>query len=298
MSTAERVAVHAALLGQVLISAGTYLVARAAVPELGAGGVWVLRLLIAGLTFALLVKLAPGPGPFLPEGFRGKPLEFAALLGGPINQGLFLAGIARSTPSHAALLYALTPVGVYLVARVRLGERPTTRKTLGIGIALFGVLVVLAEPWLAGTATQAGETLVGDLLLLSAVSVWVLYSVENKRLAARVGALRAAGWSAMCGGLLALPFAPLLLNPVRLSEASSSAWLGVAYLGLGTSVASYLMWSFALSRLEASRVAVFANLQPVVTALLARGVSGDPITAPLLAGGVLVMGGVLLTERG
>ena len=37
----------------------------------------------------------------------------------PLNQGLFLAGLARTTPGHAALLYALTPVFVFLLARVR-----------------------------------------------------------------------------------------------------------------------------------------------------------------------------------
>lgn len=54
---------------------------------------------------------------------------------------------------------------------------------------------------------------------------------------------------------------------------------------------------YALSRMTASRVAVFANLQPVATALAAWAVLGDPITWEIVAGGALVIAGVRMTQR-
>ena len=61
----------------------------------------------------------------------------------PINQGFFLFGLAHTTPTHAALLYALTPVIVYLMARRLLGEGRALATLAGIAIAFAGVLVIL-----------------------------------------------------------------------------------------------------------------------------------------------------------
>ena len=75
------------------------------------------------------------------------------------------------------------------------------------------------------------------------------------------------------------------------------AWVGLVYLGLITSVASYLLWFHALSLKEPSRVAIASNAQPVVTALLGWLFLAQPITLPFVAGTVLVASGVALAQR-
>lgn len=287
-------AVYGALIGQVLLSAGTYLVAKVALPAFGPWTLLVLRFLIATPAFAL--ALALGPGPALPRGLLSRPGELFALFCGPLNQALFLAGLTFSTPTHAALLYALTPIGVYLVARVRLHERPSWMKLAGIGLAFVGVAFVLyAGRPAAGTRSA---TLHGDLLILAAVAVWVIYSVEGKKIAERDGSLQPAAWGSFLGLLVALPALPWLIHPAQLAAAPASAWMGALYLGLLTSVVSYFLWYYALRRLEASKVAIFANLQPVATALMARTLYGEAFDVTLLTGGALVLAGVFATERG
>jgi drug/metabolite transporter (DMT)-like permease len=291
----EMAKVYAALAGQVLISAGTYLVAKVALAAFGPWVLLALRFVIAAPVFTLL--LAVGPGPLWPRGIWQRKSELLALACGPINQLLFLAGLSASTPTHAALLYALTPIGVYLFARARLNERPSRLKLLGIVLAFLGVALVLASRS-AGADPTRTATLHGDLLILAAVCVWVVYSVEGKKIAARDGAMQAAGWASILGLVAMLPVMPLLLHPAVLRAAPTSAWLGAFYLALVTRVLSYFLWYYALRRLEASKVAVFANLQPVVTALLARAFYGEALPWPLLAGGALVLAGVYVTERG
>ena len=73
------------------------------------------------------------------------------------------------------------------------------------------------------------------------------------------------------------------------------ALLGVTYLVLFSSVASYALWNFALARIEASAAAIFSNLQPVGTALAAWAFLGEPLTVSMLLGGALVLGGVRLS---
>jgi drug/metabolite transporter (DMT)-like permease len=70
----------------------------------------------------------------------------------------------------------------------------------------------------------------------------------------------------------------------------------IAYLGVLTSVVAYLLWSYALSKVPASRVAIFSNLQPAVTAFAAWALFDEPLHWALAVGGVLVLVGVRLTQ--
>ena len=112
------------------------------------------------------------------------------------------------------------------------------------------------------------------------------------------GALTGTGWAMIAGAALALPLGPLRASELaRISELSGLAWLGIAYLVAITSVVSYLLWSYGLKRLEAARVAVFTNLQPVATALLAWLILGEQIGLAAAVGGGLVILGVTISQR-
>jgi drug/metabolite transporter (DMT)-like permease len=136
-----RPAVVVALLVQTVVSAGTYLVAKRALAEVPVTTLVLWRFVLSGTLFAMLVLALPGPA--LPP---RRAVPGALLLGflvGPLNQGMFFGGLARSTAAHAALLYALTPIGVYLYSVLRGREQPSTRAVVGLLLAFTGALVLL-----------------------------------------------------------------------------------------------------------------------------------------------------------
>jgi drug/metabolite transporter (DMT)-like permease len=285
--------VHLLMLLHSALSAGTYLAAKRALVELSPFELALVRFAFAAVLYVALVRA---------RGVRVSraDLPAMALLGFiavPLNQGLFLAGLARSTPGHAALLYALTPIFVFLLARVRLGERATPLKIAGIAVAFAGVLVVLLARGALGLE-GAGETLVGDLMILGAVIAWAVYAVGGKVYAERYGAVTSTGVTLVAGTLLYLPLGLLTSDAEHFRALSGVGWASVAYLVVLTSVVSYVIYYWALARVEASRVAIWSNLQPVLTAILAWAVYGENITAPFVAGGAMVIAGVVLTERG
>jgi drug/metabolite transporter (DMT)-like permease len=282
--------VYAALGVQVLISAGTYLAGKRAMEELPPPTAILWRFLLSGAVFVLLLAFTPGLK--LPPRSEWRRVLLLGLLAGPVNQLLFFYGLARTSAAHGALMYAMTPLGVYVTSLLRGHERPSRRAAAGIATAFVGVVVLLLGRGLA----SAQGSLVGDLLILAAVVAWVLYTTEGRPFAASHGPLRATAWSMVAAMLLMLPLAPFVMRPMETLNASLTAQGCVLYLGLLTSVVAYLIWYYALSKVPASKVAIFSNLQPAATAVAAWALLGEALHWALAVGGVLVIAGVRLTQ--
>lgn len=273
------------------ISAGTYLAAKRGLAELGPFELALVRFALAAAIYLPLLRRARRA-----LDRRDWPrFALAGLVGVTLNQTLFLSGMRLTSPGHGALLYALSPVFVFLMAWSRLGERATPTKVGGILLAFLGTAVVLFSRGLLGPSASA--PLLGDLLVLLAVVAWSLYAVISKPLAEKYGAVVTTGWALVLGTLIYLPLGLALGELPRLATLSRGGWGAVLYLAVMTNAVSWLIYAWALSRAEASRVAVWSNLQPVLTALLAWSLYGEQLTPPLVAGGTLVLTGVLLAER-
>src|SRR5262245_24546558 len=279
-----------ALLLQAAISAGTFLVAKRALVEVPVGTLMFWRFLLSAVVFSLILLVLPGRA--LPPRRAIPAALMLGLLAGPLNQGLFFAGLQRSTAAHAALLYALTPLGVYLYSVLRWREAASARAGVGLLLAFTGAMVLL----LAHGLSALSGVFVGDVLILGAVIAWVLYTAEGKAFIGEHGPVRATAWSMIAGALWLVPLAPWVLRLDFILGASFAVKGAILYLALLASVASYLLWYWALGRTDASKVAVFSNLQPVATAVAAWLVLGEPIGWEVAVGGALVLAGVRLTS--
>jgi drug/metabolite transporter (DMT)-like permease len=275
------------------LSAGTYLAAKRALGELSPFELALARFSFAGVIYAGLLLWRPRPVA------RRDLLAMCALgfVAIPLNQGLFLFGLSCTTPGHAALLYAMTPVFVFVLALLRREERSSPWKTVGIALAFAGAAVVLVARGQLSGQPGGDRALVGDLLVLLAVISWAIYAVWGKPYAMRYGVITTTGVTIVSGSLLYLPFGLLFSRVASFRALSPSGWGSVAYLVVLTSVVSYLLYYWALAREDASRVAIWSNTQPVLTALLAWAVYGDPLTPSFVAGGLLVIVGVLMTQQ-
>jgi len=285
--------VLAALFCHVLISAGTFIVAKVALRDFDPMALAQLRFALAGLgLFGVLV--ARGGLDFRSVRRSWRALALLGGIGTTLNQGLFLAGLSHSTPAHAALLYAATPIIVLCLALARGQERASAIRAVGVALAFGGVLFLLLGRGLTFDARWIG----GDVLIFLAVIAWAVYTTRGKELIARHGVLPVTAWATLFGALCFLPVGVPALAAQDWSRVSAAGWWSLGYIAALTSVVSYLLWGWALARVEASRVAVFTNLQPIATALLAWALLGEPLTLHFLAATAFVLTGVWLAERG
>lgn len=213
------------------------------------------------------------------------------IFGIALNQVFFVCGISQTSVSHSALIIALTPMLVLVVAALKGQERITPQKVAGMAIALAGVAVLQVR------SVPGSSRLSGDLLVLAAAITFAVFTVAGKDAAKRHGSITLNTF-AYVGGAIA--FAPITLwHGVRYSLAgvSTAGWLTLLYMALFPSVVRYLIYSYALSRIPASRVSAFAYLQPLFATSMALPVLHESPSGGVMLGGALVLAGVWVTER-
>ncbi len=210
----------------------------------------------------------------------------------PMNQLIFLIGQSKTTAGHGALLFATTPLFIFILAVIFLGEKLSFRKIVGIIIALIGVYVVMA----GGKIRFGTENLYGDLLLVISVLSWATGTIVGIPLARKYGALRATGLALIYGAAVYFPFGLYRAWNVNIWHFPWQVWLSVLYMAIVISILAYFLWYWVLKYMEASRVAIIQNIQPIIASGVAAMLLAEPITQSLIIGGAVVIAGVLMTE--
>jgi drug/metabolite transporter (DMT)-like permease len=79
-------------------------------------------------------------------------------------------------------------------------------------------------------------------------------------------------------------------------DLSSTSVIAILFLGIGCSGLGYWLWYAALERIDATQVAAFLYLEPLVTLLAAVALLGESVGLSTIVGGVLVLAGVLTVQ--
>lgn len=220
-----------------------------------------------------------------------------AVLGatGIFGHNLFVyTGVKYSTATNMSLLATINPVVTACLAALFLHERLSYRQMAGVGLSLFGVLVVVTKAdWqvLAGLRFN-----VGDVLLALAPVAWAVYSVVVRQVMRGLSALAAIAWASAVGSLLLLVAAvqegftgSVTLSPV--------GWVSMLYMIFGSGVVAFYLWNYCVGVIGPSRAAVFSNVIPLAGMTFAAVLLKEAISWVQLLGAAMIISGVWLTTR-
>ena len=196
----------------------------------------------------------------------------------------FFLGMASTSPVNGALIMALNPLLTSLIARFILGDRPTQRQWLAFPAGLIGVAIVVLG---AGAHVHIAH---GDALMFIANLTWALYNVYVRKLVPTdtSGIANTAG--IMTTGAVALTAVALFSGQTFLMP-DFRAGSALLAMSVGGGVLSYLFWNAGIAKLGPARAAIFMNLVPVASMIIAA-FSGAPPNRAQLLGGALVIGAV------
>jgi drug/metabolite transporter (DMT)-like permease len=146
-----------------------------------------------------------------------------------------------------------------------------------------------------GLGWQGGlGTLAGDRLMLVTALCGAAYGVLAKRAFARYNALTVTTYAMVLGTLLLLPAALVEGLVGVLPQLDRQTVALVVFLGVFGGALGFFLWTFALTRLTPTQVAVYINLNPLVAMVLAAALLAEHLTIMFVAGFGAVLMGVLL----
>jgi drug/metabolite transporter (DMT)-like permease len=201
---------------------------------------------------------------------------------------LYNIAIGFTTAARASLALATLPLSTLVVGALLGVERLTLRKTLGVCLAVLGVVAALA----AGISAAPSGAWRGELIMMVAVLCMAFYNVLSRPFMQRSSAL---GFLAvgMGTGAAALILVGLLTGSIAaLKGFGMPQWIAGIYLGLGGGAGAFILWVMALERATPTRVANTMTVNPIAAALLATQLVGEPITPNLAVGLVAVFAGI------
>lgn len=218
----------------------------------------------------------------------------ATLAWGAVGYGAVIvlqnAGIARTSVSHAALLVGTTPVLVALFT-VALGRaRVGAASWLGFAVALTGVAVI-------GGHGGGGASLGGDALVLGSLLLSAAFLVAQPRLLAGRDPVALTAVQLTAGGAAALP-AALLTEGVPVGMPGVTPMIAMVGLAVGGTLLPFTLFAWAQARVSPEVAGAFLNLEPLVGVALGAVAFGDPVGVGQVAGGLAVLGGIVLTAAG
>jgi drug/metabolite transporter (DMT)-like permease len=220
-------------------------------------------------------------------------LLFAAGVGIWANQVFYVYSLTFTTATTVALVLGATPIFAALIAFAVGLERLDSRFWISAVISFFGVaLIAVGSGGGSGVSTQVK----GVLLSVATAASWAAYSVAVAPLMRRYSPYRISA-IVLCVGfvpLLATAAHQLATQPTDLGWLP---WLCVVYGILGPLVLTNILWFTAVHRVGPSRATLFANLQPFFAALFALLILDEKLGRLQLAGGALIVAGILLARR-
>jgi drug/metabolite transporter (DMT)-like permease len=283
--------IYIIIIIQQMIAGGTHLVAKTVTQEVNPVVLTFLRNCISLLALLILFFVREKRVKVEKKDF--KQLLWLSFLAVPINQFLYLYGIKFTLASNGALLYATTPALILILSYFMLSEALTKKKILGVFIAFIGVAIVMFERGIDFTS----DYFYGNVMIFLAVVAWALFAIQGKKLVIKYGAFHITALSMIGGAAMFLPIGFIEFAWHGLPTITFGNWMSILYLSLGTSVIAYILWFYALGKLDTTKVAVFANAQPIFTTIMAVIFLHQPITSTFVVGGAITIAGVFLTQR-
>ncbi len=216
-----------------------------------------------------------------------------ALLGLAMFAGFALQtlGLRYTTPARSGFITGLAVLVVPFIARFLLRRTVLLSSWAGVALAVAGLLL-LTQPF-GGTVTAAVR--LGDALTLACAIAYAFQVAWTSELSPRhpLASLTLVQVGVTFLGSVAM----LPLETVRLRP-TPETWGTVLFTGLVMTAGAFFVMNWAQRHTTAVRAALIYALEPPAAALFSHWVTGERLDASGIAGGALIVLGVLAGELG
>jgi len=203
----------------------------------------------------------------------------------------YFYAVDLTTATVAAILFYTYPVFVTISASFFLKEKITSRELLAIILTFSGVAFVVR----VYDASSLKVNLVGIIFGLLSSLLFTLYFMITKKLRNRY-----ASWTLTLygDGIGLLTLTPVIfLSIPQIMNFSLQLWLLIFTIAWIPSLLAYLLYSYALKHVKASKGSILSIIEPLSAALFSTIFIGESLEKLQIVGIALALIGVVLLFR-
>ncbi|GAA0242505.1 DMT family transporter [Metaclostridioides mangenotii] len=208
---------------------------------------------------------------------------------------LQLLGLSMSSSSEGGIIQSTIPIFTMIFGIILLKEKPSLRQKIFTFISMFGVLFV----FIAQGNTIDSKHLLGIILLTLSSLALSLYNVMARKDAKQYNVIQMTYAMTLFGCIVfnvVSIIKHLFSSDIQsyFAPLASMNYIGaVLYLGIMSSLVSFILSNYALSKLEASKMGVYLNLTVVVAVFAGAIFLKESITFIHVIGVAIILIGVL-----
>lgn len=225
-------------------------------------------------------------------------LVVLVLAGFIVNKLLEYSGLALTTASDVALLITSESIFTVALSWIMLRERFRPLTVCALLLGFLGVYLIVERSLIPGIPGGGGAyRIVGDLLVVLALLVEAFYTVRGKALLVKHPPLLITAVSIVGSMVFWLPVAGVSIVVSGWHPLGLTAWLGLSWLAIMSTVVGYLAWFRGLKDVDGSAAASTLFIQPLLGTVLAIVLLHDQLTPMTVIGGLLIVVSVYIISR-
>ncbi len=213
-----------------------------------------------------------------------------------VGGNLFLVLAEQSvTSGMAALVNSSFPIWIVLITRVwNPEERISNLSIIGILVGFVGQWLIFYEQLFL---LSNGAYFLGFVLLIVGLINGSLGSVYMKKFPVKINSVLNAGLQMMiCGSVTTV--LGLLIGEGKKITFDPTGWYALFYLVVAGSILGYSLFVYAMDRLPATIVSVYAYINPIVAIWLGLIILNEPISGKTLIAIGITLIGVFIVNKG
>jgi drug/metabolite transporter (DMT)-like permease len=278
----------------VVVWGGSFIATKIAVGQIPPTTVVWLRFTM-GIPFILFAVLLRKQFSF-PKGNEWWYFALLGFLGISFHQWLQSNGLKTAQATTTAWIISTSPAFIAVLGCLVLKEKLKLHQSLGIALAMCGVLAVVTKgDWKALAVGKWGT--IGDFLILISSVNWAVFSILSRRGLKSHPSTLMTLWIMITGWLFTSATFVAGRYYTEFPLLDWRGWAVIIYLGIFTTGLAYIAWFDALSQLPAAQTGAFLFVEPLTSMVVAANVLGEKVTFVSVLGGAVILIGIWMVNR-
>lgn len=276
---------------------GAFIAGKYTGPYIPSGSVTMMRFAISTVMIYGIMKWTQKKEPEAVYHFNKKDIPhflFTGIVGMVGYHIFFFEALNYTSAINSSIIRAIDPIITVLITFVFLHQRVPLMQLLGILLSLAGVILTIT----AGDISNLAETELnrGDLYMIGAVVCWSAYGIYSKHKCSHIPPVVLTFYSFLVCTLALVPVFLLDKPQEFLPKVPASAWLALLFMAVFCSGIAYYIQQAALRVIGPARCAIFVNLVPVFSFILATLMLGEELQPVKILTTIVIIVGVCLCQ--